>query len=454
ENCQKQGKFTTMDQAGRSSQIIINAANFVLHWVNNNVNQKDNNNSKIKADLSEVLKQPFRFQNIKAVNKNDPQPNPLPTESGLELVEPTDIFESVNLIRTKAIALLKANPNHNVAVLVRENRQAHFVADQLADLAQSEDIPIYEVGSSDRLSKIPGEILGLLQFIDRPHSPDYLKIALTILQNRDLIPAQDINALAIYPEQFLYPSSLAPEANLGVKIARHYCQQLLQAKIELPHYQLIPFLGMKLNYDGSQLATLQKLSERIQQQIYLQNTLKMTIETLREIIKSERFEEVEEESDDLYTRSGQITIITMHKAKGLDWDYVFIPFLHQDSMPGDAWIPIAAKFLGDYTLSEVARAQIRTAVHHQYIYQKQVTELPNAIAAWQTAQTLKEAEAYRLFYVAMTRAKRLLWLASEQQAPFRWSIFDSQKNVKLDAKIPAPVFVALQQAFLPSQIKI
>jgi DNA helicase-2/ATP-dependent DNA helicase PcrA len=85
-----------------------------------------------------------------------------------------------------------------------------------------------------------------------------------------------------------------------------------------------------------------------------------TLEVLSEIVNSERFEPVEtEDTDARYIRSGQVTIITMHKAKGLDWDYVFIPFLHEDSIPGSPWVPTAAQFLGDFTLAEVARAQIR-----------------------------------------------------------------------------------------------
>ena len=272
-----------------------------------------------------------------------------------------------------------------------------------------------------------------------------MKAALGILQEKNLIPAQDINRLAIYPEQFLYPSPLESPTSEAVNLARRYCCNLLRAKIELPHYQLMPFLGMTLNYDGSQLATLQKLSERIQQEINQQNSLKNTLNVLQEIVNSERFEGIEEDSDDLYTRSGQITIITMHKAKGLDWDYVFIPFLHQDIIPGQLWVPTAAKFLGDYTLAEVARAQIRTAIHYQHIYQKRISHLPDPLTAWETAKKLKEAEEYRLLYVAMTRAKRLLWLAAEQQAPFRWSIFQGDKNPKLEPKQPCPAWLALQQ---------
>jgi DNA helicase-2/ATP-dependent DNA helicase PcrA len=71
--------------------------------------------------------------------------------------------------------------------------------------------------------------------------------------------------------------------------------------------------------------------------------------------------------------------------------------------------------------------------------------LSDPLTAWETAKKLKEAEEYRLLYVAMTRAKRLLWLAAEQQAPFRWSIFQGDKNPKLEPKQPCPAWLALQQ---------
>ena len=73
-----------------------------------------------------------------------------------------------------------------------------------------EDLNVFEVGQRDRQSHIPAEILSLLQFLDRPHSPDNLKAALLVLVGRRLIPSQDLNALVTFPEQFLYPAPLDP----------------------------------------------------------------------------------------------------------------------------------------------------------------------------------------------------------------------------------------------------
>ena len=438
QTCEQQKRLATMNQAGRSSKIIIDAANFVLQWVNQHFKQQ----------------LPFRPQEICPVATDDPQPeaNPTPAGKGLEIYRPVDINHTVELIGKRAIELLENNPGKNAAILIRENRQGRFIAEQLAYLSREHHIRLYEVSEVERHSQIPGEILKLLQFIDRPHSPDNLKAALEVLEQRGLIAAQDLNALATYPEQFLYPTPLNPEQKPHVEQARRYCCNLLRARLELPHYQLISFLGMSLKYTGSELATVQKLSERINLQIIRHSSLKSTIAALEEIVSSEKFEGVEENTDDKYTREGQITIITMHKAKGLDWDYVFIPFLHEDLIPGQPWVPTAGRFLGNFTLSEVARAQIRTAVHTQYIDREKPVSIPHPLKAWQEAEQLKKAEEFRLLYVAMTRAKRLLWLSAAENGPFRWNTFRSDRANNLQRKRPCPVLPALVRKFPESRM--
>ncbi|NJR31943.1 MAG: hypothetical protein HC778_02545 [Chamaesiphon sp. CSU_1_12] len=117
---------------------------------------------------------------------------------------------------------------------------------------------------------------------------------------------------------------------------------------------------------------------------------------------------------------------------------MFIPFL-SDRIPGQLWTPQGAKFLGDYTLAEVARAKIRAHLHQQ--------DLPTSKAAWDLANYLKQGEDLRLLYVAMTRAKKLLWLAAEREAPFAWNRFNWQQGDRLQPSNPSPLFTALCQKF-------
>ena len=445
-----------MDEAGRSARIIIEAANFALQWMQQYWIKQDNQpasesskSSPVELNQSHVeTETPFRAQNIQCVsNPDDPQPNPMAEGQGLEIYCPEDVYETVNLITKRVITLLKAHPDHNAAILVRENRQGRFLSQQLKDLQKQTGIRLYEVSEYDRFSGIPAEILQLLRFLDRPHSPDNLKATLEILKKRQLISVSDLNALINLPEQFLYPSPLEPKQSPTLLQTRRFCCQLLQARIELPHYQLIPFLAMALQYSGSELATVHKLAERIEQQPFTNCSLKTAIAALEEIVASERFEAVDEESEDQYVRPNQLTIITMHKAKGLDWDYVFVPFLQRDVVPGRLWVPAAAKFLGEFTLAEVARAQIRTAVHAQFQESDRALNLPEPFAAWQEAQSLKIAEEFRLLYVAMTRAKRLLWLSAAHKAPFFWGNFQNSNRDNLTEKLPCPMIPALMAQF-------
>ncbi|MFM7408705.1 MAG: ATP-dependent helicase [Cuspidothrix sp.] len=424
ESCERKNKLAKMYQAGRSTQIIIDAANFALAWVNNQSFAKSKDGEKLFLD-----------QQISLLDIGDSQQNPEPVGKGLELHTPTDIYETVSLISARIIELFTENPQASAAILVRENRQGRWLATALETVCKEHKIKLYDVGERERRSHVPQEILSLLQFCDRPHSPDYLKSTLDVLVERQLIPTQDINTLASLPEEFLYPSPLTTPQTETVQKAAHLCRSLLRAYLELPYYQIISFFALTLKYDQAELATADKLSERVNQQIFANSSMGAMISALSEIVSSERFESVEpEDVEKQYTKEGQLTIITMHKAKGLDWDYVFLPFLHENLIPGRFWIPPQGQFLGDFTLSEVARAQIRAGLHQKPI--------PNILQAWEESKYLKIAEEYRLLYVAMTRAKKLLWMSASQKAPFTWS-----KPQNLQTSAPCPLFAALKRKF-------
>jgi DNA helicase-2/ATP-dependent DNA helicase PcrA len=446
-----QNKLATMNQAGRSSQIIIDAANQVVHWLNQQEcarllksERQDHGDHLSMWRRSSLL--PFRVQEIEPVGEQDPQENanPFPEGEGVEIYTPDDIYDTVTLIGDRLIDLFREHREQkNAAILVRENRQAKFMAQHLAYLSRDYNLPLKLVSEYDNYSHIPTEILKILQFVARPHSPDNLKATLEVLQERQLIQIEDSSAISGYPEKFLYPTLLDPPLKAPLAQAKHICCSLLKARLELPHYQLIPFIGMSLGYQGSELATLEKLSERVNQEIVGKSSIHTTIRVLRDIVNSEKFAGVEEDNQDQYTRKAQVTIMTMHKAKGLEWDYVFLPLLHESVLPGAPYIPAAAQFLGNFTLAEVARSQIRDAVHRQYLGEKLIP-LSREVQAWETANQLKRAEEFRLLYVALTRARRLLWISASKKAPFRWSMFQDENKADLQPQKPCLIIPMLQ----------
>lgn len=405
-------------------------------------------NSTCKKNSKNSIDTPFRYQEIKPVDDANP-----PAEGrGLELYTPENIVQTVELLGKRALALFKKNPNATAAVLVRENRQGQFVADalrnpskygikiELAKELAKNGIEIFEVGERERRAHVPEEILALLQFLARPHSPDYLKAALKVLVERQLISTQDLDTLAYFPEQFLYPTPLDPQPQSSpVLEARRICCDLLRARIELPIYHIIPYLAMMLKYNASELATADKLSEKVIKQCAGDTSLKNILSILNEIVDSERFEAVETENPEtLYTSPGKLTIITMHKAKGLDWDWVFLPFLHENLIPGELRVWQKMQFIGNFTLAEVAREQIRTYLHGE--------DFPNIQEAWEKAKLLKIAEEYRLLYVAMTRAKSLLWMSAAKKAPKNWNNIKNLNELQEQVK-PCPVFSELRRRF-------
>jgi DNA helicase II / ATP-dependent DNA helicase PcrA len=434
QTCGEINRLEQMEQAGRSTQAIMDAANYAIDWGNNWLRPPGSDEREIASIYSESV---FCVQTIRAVPIGDTQPNPDPEGRGIELYTPKDVYTSIDDISKRLASLFRINPTANAAILVRENRQAKFIFEQLAEWQRTHpDIKVYQAGESDRTSKIPGEILTLFQFMIRPHSPEYLKAALKVLLARKLIDAQDLDALAVFPEQFLYPTILEAPQPVVVERAKVFCCELLRSRLTLPHYHLISYLGNKLNYGPSELATADKLADRIAIESHGRSSIYTSIEILQEIVTVEGFENIDEGTESPYTATGQVTIITMHKAKGLDWDYVFIPFL-SDRLHNPLWVPKGAKFLGEFTLAEIARAKIRAHLHKK--------EIATILDTWNLANYLKQAEELRLLYVAMTRAKKLLWLAAEKEAPFLWNQFDPTQKDRLQAAKASPLFIALQK---------
>ena len=95
------------------------------------------------------------------------------------------------------------------------------------------------------------------------------------------------------------------------------------------------------------------------------------------------------------------------------------------------------QFLGQFSLDEVARAQLRAHTHAVYAQDSKPAPIPDIETAWQQASNLKRAEEFRLLYVAMTRAKKLLWMSAAKQAPFTWSKPENLQDAEMTPVLSA-----------------
>jgi DNA helicase-2/ATP-dependent DNA helicase PcrA len=66
------------------------------------------------------------------------------------------------------------------------------------------------VGAEDRQTQVPEEMLTLLKFIERPHSPDYLKAALRVLVDRQVLPPRISMPWPMRRSSFSIPARWTP----------------------------------------------------------------------------------------------------------------------------------------------------------------------------------------------------------------------------------------------------
>ncbi len=107
-----------------------------------------------------------------------------------------------------------------------------------------------------------------------------------------------------------------------------------------------------------------------------------------------------------------VLLLTIHQSKGLEFDHVFLPALQRVTARSDSPLLLSQIFYLEQQFYFLL-AERKGAV---------TTETPAyAYLKWLTAQR-QEQEILRLLYVAMTRAKRSLWLSAvvEQDAKHEW----------------------------------
>jgi len=121
--------------------------------------------------------------------------------------------------------------------------------------------------------------------------------------------------------------------------------------------------------------------------------------------------------------AGIITVTTMHKAKGLEWDRVYLTAVDESEFPHDSDARFRGQlwYLNNHDPATEARKELESLIRTEDggrrtvgTYRSSVSGLPSASGV-RAAHLEYIAERLRLLYVGITRAKRELSISYSKE---------------------------------------
>lgn len=408
--------------SGRSTRAIIQLANYLVNWARE---------EHPTPEAHDALHLPH----IQPTSPGDPQLNPT-DESGMvyfyaRRMTPSEEVESVvtSLMRWQTIQdELPQEQRETLVVLDLRNERGNTIANELRKCGLD---PVEFLGTTTSTRMAAGTLTHILRYLSNPQSPSLLAQAFTVWRRdeRNDKAAQPANRRArellrrlTHVEDYLYPlpgRDWLEECQLNVKEPQ--IEQLLlsyRAVVRrwhgaalLPIDQTLLTVAQDLFTEAADLAIAHKLAAVLRQTSQNHPSWQMPELTAElEIIarNKRRFLGFSDE-DSSFAPSryrGRIVVTTMHKAKGLEWDRVYLlsvnNFDFPSGMPYDQYVG-EKWFVRDHlNLEAEALEQLRVALStDEYVwYQEGQATLSARI------DTIRER--LRLLYVGITRAQRSL----------------------------------------------
>ena len=404
--------------SGRSTPAIIALANELVRWAQNE--------HPVEEARQALSGPPY----ILPTEADDPLPNPPDDLTGIFLIDRKfSPQQELDAVADSLARWLPEHPQSTVAVLVPRNARAFEIADELRrrDLDVIDDL----LRSSLSTRKAAGALGNLLAYLSAPQSGKKLSTVYRVWRREergDEEARRQIDRIAErlrkcrQVEDFLWPVSdrdwldeLDLEARYPQDLEeltafREWVRQWQDA-ILLPVDQLVLMLAQELFSEPNELALSHKLALVLRQagQINPSWRLPELTEELAVIAKNERrfigFSDDDSGFDPERYR-GKVVVATMHKAKGLEWDRVYLMSVNNYDFPsgqiGDSYI--AEKwFLRDHlNLEEETLVQLDTLLADDEYHWYEEGQ------ASQAARLDYVRERLRLLYVGITRARREL----------------------------------------------
>ena len=403
----------SLEESSRSTHSIINLANNLVTWACTRHPVPELRNSLVD-------------QKISPASADDPSPNPVDNPDGIILVSNpyTSNDELANIIRS----LSKWLPDHQedtVAVLSLSNERGA----KLVELLKEKNLGYVELLQSSQPTRKTADLLRqILSILAEPGSftklgdtyrfirqySDNTNMDITLLQTTERVIKSFKKT-----EEFLYLSDIqnSPISRIEddqVISELNWFRELIvrwQQAILLPIDQIILTITLDIFQEPADLALGHKLA------LYLENIarsnphfmLPQFMDELNSIAKNHRkFSGFSEEDMDFNPdlHKGKVVVSTYHKAKGLEWDRVYLTSLNNYDFPS------AMDYDGYFSEKWFVRDQLNLPAEC-------IAELKSLLSnndqpgQQEGSASLKArldiaAERLRLFYVGITRAKKEL----------------------------------------------
>jgi len=441
----------SLPNSGRSAVSIINLANELILW---------SNTYHPVPELRNSLSKPL----ILPTPDGDPQPNPPDKSNALTLYDKKmSAIKELETIAFSARKWLIENPDQTAAILVPRNDRGA----KLVEILQNNKIPYIEMLQSSQSTRETAKILAeILGFIENPTQIlNITRIFLSfdkIFFNLEKNEREEIVRLlrsCSNIEEFLYPKPLndwldriailSTETNEFIVPILEKFRIFLnkwQEGADLPIHQFLISVGQDLFQEQTELALTHKLALILEQLAHNHPDWQLPdfVKELNLISDNRRkvlgfTEEDTGFNPDLH--KGKVVVATYHKAKGLEWDRVYLTSVNNYDFPSaqksDDSISEKYFYRSPINLEAEAVAKLKALVNEDieelYLEYGSATEKSRIDYA---------SERLRLFYVGITRAKKELIIT--------WNTGDTHHSSTnpLTASIP---FLALR-TFLETNI--
>jgi DNA helicase-2/ATP-dependent DNA helicase PcrA len=407
-----------LPNSGRSTTGLIDLANYLVDWTNT-----DHPNESVRNALQTSPK-------IEPTPEDDPQPNPSDDETYIHIsIKKLTPRGEVRAVAESLAHWLPEHSDSTVAVLSPRNVRSFELVDEL----QKRNIPYFDdflrSSSSTRFSA--GSLGNILRYLGEPQSSSKLAKVYRVWKRdsrqdeteKNLVEQavemiQKINHL----EDYIWPANgndwleesgiqnQFPDVYERLSQFRQVVQRW-QNSVLLPIDQIVLMLAQDLLTDPGELAVAHKLAVVLGRahQAHPDWRMPQLSDELVVIAKNERRFLGFSDSDTGFEPEkykGKVIVSTIHKAKGLEWDRVYLMSVNNYDFPsgGQSDPYISEKwYIRDFlnleaeTLAQL-KATISSDPYHWF----------EEGAATVNARLDYARERLRLLYVGITRAKKEL----------------------------------------------